>query len=55
MPALVEAVVGAELQGDPTYDVSKTGAAEASRDDPPGRHEGAHKDRKTVVEAADRT
>ena len=93
LPALVEAVVGAELQGDPTYDVSKTGAAEAVKTKPRKvakkagvkepcrggtratvedirkrlqsnngdlaktvrRHERAHKDRKTVIEATDRT
>ncbi len=93
LPKLVEAVVRAELQGDPQYDISKTGAAEtvkkttrkaakkagvkepwqgydkatvedirkrlqSSNGDTAKtvrRYERAHKDRKTVIEATDRT
>ncbi|HET7049486.1 MAG TPA: hypothetical protein VFI54_14580 [Solirubrobacteraceae bacterium] len=32
IPKLTAAVVGADVQGDPSYDVSKTGAADAVRD-----------------------
>jgi hypothetical protein len=31
LPKLVQAVVGAEVEGDPSYDVTKTGAADAAR------------------------
>jgi len=32
IPKLTDAVIRAEVEGDPTYDVSKTGAADAARD-----------------------
>jgi len=32
IPKLVDAVVGADIKGDPTYDVTKTGAADATRE-----------------------
>jgi len=32
IPRLADAVVGAEIKGEPTYDVSKTGAADAARE-----------------------
>jgi ferritin-like metal-binding protein YciE len=47
LPKLTDAVVGAEVEGDPSYEITKTGAADATR-------EVAHQARKTARKAQTR-
>jgi hypothetical protein len=43
IPKLTGAVVGADIKGDPSYDVTKTGAADAARDAGKGAADAARK------------
>lgn len=52
IPKLTDAVVGAEINGDPSYDVAKTGAGEAVREGAKATKKAARKASKTTKKSA---